>query len=180
MKRVLLAGATLLALTTTQPALAADAPVYKGPAPVATAAVNWTGFYVGGVVGYASASGIHCDYGPPDTCIPVTDPKGWNAGVTVGYNWQVANWVLGIEGDWSWASMRANAGDGGGFGCGTSCDTKINSFETARVRVGYAFDRFLPYVTAGIGWTQLEASIGNPVACFGLHDQDFLRSGRRT
>ena len=29
--------------------------------------------------------------------------------------------------------------------------------------MGYAFDRFLPYVTAGVAWTQLEASIGNPL-----------------
>ena len=60
-------------------------------APV-VATYNWTGFYIGGVVGYGWAKAQHCDYGPPDVCIPVTDPKGWNAGVTVGYNWQSANW----------------------------------------------------------------------------------------
>ena len=35
------------------------------------------------------------------------------------------------------------------------------------MRVGYAFDRLLPYVTAGAGWSQLDASIGNPVLASG-------------
>ena len=55
MKRILLAGATVLALTAAQPTLAADAPVYrKGPAPAA-ALFNWSGFYVGIQGGYGWA-----------------------------------------------------------------------------------------------------------------------------
>lgn len=118
-------------------------------------------------MGYGWANAQHCDYGPPDICIPVTNMHGWNAGVTIGYNWQLASWVLGVEGDWSWANLKVQSGDPVGFGCGTSCDTKIKSFETARVRVGYAFDRLLPYLTAGAGWSQLNASIGNPVLASG-------------
>ncbi len=174
MKRILLAGATLLALTAAQPTLAADAPVYKGPPPLAYALFNWSGLYVGGVVGYGWANGIHCDAssGPPVVCIPVTDPKGWGAGVTLGYNWQSGNWVLGVEGDWSWANMNAASPSPPGFGCGApagvdGCFTSIKSYGTARVRVGYAFDRFLPYLTAGAGWTQLQASIGNPTLASG-------------
>jgi outer membrane immunogenic protein len=150
-------------------ASAADMPV-KGPAykaPIATPVYDWTGLYIGGVVGYGWGKGIHCDGGPPVVCIPETDPKGWNAGITLGYNWQLANWVLGVEGDWSWANMTGHSPDPPGFGCATSCDTKIQSFETARARVGWAFDRFLPYVTAGAAWTQLSASLGNPVLASG-------------
>jgi outer membrane immunogenic protein len=149
-------------------ASAADMPT-KAPmaAPIAAPVYNWTGLYVGGVVGYGWAKAQHCDYGPPDVCIPVTDMKGWNGGITLGYNWQWANWVLGVEGDWSWANLTGHSPDPPGFGCGTSCDNKIKSFETARVRAGYAFDRFLPYVTAGAGWSQLNASIGNPVVASG-------------
>ena len=54
MKGFLLAGAAFAALVA-GPALAADlparTPVYK--APVVAAGYNWTGFYVGGNVGYA-------------------------------------------------------------------------------------------------------------------------------
>src|SRR5882672_4125806 len=79
----------------------------KAPIVKALVAVpyNWTGLYIGGVVGYGWAKAIHCDASPIEVCIPVTDMKGWNAGVTLGYNWQWANWVLGVEGDWSWANM---------------------------------------------------------------------------
>ncbi len=47
MKRILLAATAALAFAAAQPAIAADAPVYKGPAPVAAALFNWSGFYVG-------------------------------------------------------------------------------------------------------------------------------------
>jgi len=169
MKKLFVVAAAIAALGLVGSANAADMPV-KGPvykAPIVAPVYNWTGFYIGGVVGYGWGKGQHCDYGPPDLCVPDTNPKGWNAGVTIGYNWQSANWVLGVEGDWSWANMKGNSGNVVGFNCGTSCDTKYKSFETARARVGYAFDRLLPYVTAGAGWTQVDASIGNPVVASG-------------
>jgi outer membrane immunogenic protein len=140
-------------------ARAADiAPVYK--AAPAYAPYNWTGLYVGGVVGYGWGTNKHCDAGG---CTLDFDVDGWNAGATIGYNWQWANWVLGIEGDGSWANIKGSTPDSGCGGSGTTCDTKIKSFETIRGRVGYAFDRFLPYVTAGVAFTQLEASAFNPV-----------------
>jgi outer membrane immunogenic protein len=164
MKKFVIASLALVAFAA--PAFAADMPV---KAPVAVPVYDWTGLYVGGVVGYGWGKGIHCDAGS-GACVPETDPKGANAGITLGYNWQWANWVLGVEGDWSWANLKGSSPDVpgvGGFGCGGSCDTKIKSFETARVRVGWAFDRFLPYVTAGAAWTQLNASIGNPIVASG-------------
>ncbi len=63
--------------------------------------------------------------------------------------------------------MKGHSGNIAGFGCGGACDNKIKSFETARARVGYAFDRFLPYVTAGAAWTQLDASLGDPILASG-------------
>jgi outer membrane immunogenic protein len=164
----LLAG--VFSLGVVQMASAADMPVKAVRTPIAAPVYNWTGFYVGGVVGYGWGKGQHCDASPSAFCDPVTDPKGWNAGVTLGYNWQLANnIVLGVEGDWSWADMKATANTTATFGCGvgSACTTKIKSFETLRGRVGYAFDRFLPYVTAGAAWTQLDASIGNPATASG-------------
>ncbi len=111
----------------------AKAPVYK--APIAAPVYNWTGLYVGGVAGYGWADAVHCDASPaPGVCGPVTDMKGWNAGITLGYNWQWANWVLGVEGDWSWANMKGHSGNIAGFGCGGACDNKIKSFDGPRAR----------------------------------------------
>jgi outer membrane immunogenic protein len=57
MKKLLLGGAALLALAAASPAMAADmavkAPLYKAMAPI----YNWTGFYVGGNVGYSWGRG---------------------------------------------------------------------------------------------------------------------------
>jgi outer membrane immunogenic protein len=166
-KKFVVAAAAIAAFGFVNSANAADMPV-KAPlaARVAAPAYNWTGLYVGGVVGYGWAKGIHC--GPFAVgCLPETDPKGWNGGVTLGYNYQWTNWVFGVEGDWSWADMRASSsGVPGLFFCpNDSCVTKIKSFETARARVGWAFDRFLPYVTAGAAWTQLDAAfVGSPAS----------------
>lgn len=179
MRRFIGAIVGTAALSIASAALAADMPV-KAPlaARVAAPAYNWTGLYVGGVAGYGWGKGIHC--GPFAVgCLPETDPKGWNGGVTLGYNYQWANWVFGVEGDWSWADMRASSsGVSGLFLCpNDSCVTKIKSFETARARVGWAFDRFLPYVTAGAAWTQLEASLEGSSASGSTTKTSFVVGG---
>jgi outer membrane immunogenic protein len=162
----------LLGVGLAQIASAADmpvkAPVYK--APMMAPAYNWSGFYIGGVVGYGWGTSDHCDAstcGLPGVVYPAPDPKGWNAGVTLGYNWQSANWVLGVEGDWSWANMKGSDPGTLTFGCAGTCDTNIKSFGTVRGRIGYAFDRLLPYVTAGVAFTELNATIGTPVLAEG-------------
>lgn len=127
---------------------------------------NWTGFYIGGVGGYGWGTGQECQIG--FGCLapfPQMDPKGWSGGGTLGYNWQIANWVLGIEGDASWANIKASSPSIPGFGCIApagvdGCFSKIKSYETLRARAGWAFDRFLPYVTAGVAFSQLSASMG--------------------
>ena len=174
--KIVMLVAAALSLGFAQAAWAADMPA---KAPIVKAPVvmpfSWTGFYIGGVVGYGWATGQHCDR---DTCAlpgvvyPETDPNGWNGGITVGYNYQIAQWVLGLEGDWSWADMHGSSPSTTGFGCGATagvdgCFTKIKSFETARARVGYAFDRWLPYITAGAAFTQIDASLGTPTLASG-------------
>jgi outer membrane immunogenic protein len=170
--RLAVLAAVSIASVSLQSASAADMPA-KAPTavPVTTPLHNWSGFYFGGVVGYGWGRATHCDASPTTFCEPVTDPKGWNGGLTLGYNWQWTNWVLGIEGDLSWADLNAASASTAGFGCAPAgadgCRTKIKSYETLRGRLGWAFDRVLPYVTAGAAWTQLHASIGNPTVSSG-------------
>ena len=138
MRKLLLASAGLCVLSAFAPAMAADlaaAPRYT-KAPAAPVAIyNWTGFYVGGFGGYASEN----------TSI---DPKvkGGFAGGTIGYNWQTGPAVFGLEGDIDWSNIRGSSTCGAGF----SCETKNSWLATARGRVGYAFDRFMPFVTGGL------------------------------
>ena len=99
MKKVLLAALMAGAASS---AMAADLPTRKAPpAPQVYAAppvFSWTGFYVGvnGGWGGGSSGG---DFG---------SPTGGLVGGTVGYNYQVGQFVAGLEGDWDWADLNKN------------------------------------------------------------------------
>jgi outer membrane immunogenic protein len=142
MKKVLLATVAVAALGTA-PAFAADlaAKTYT-KAPALAPLPTWAGFYIGGMGGYASqeSDGI----------------KGGFAGGTIGYNWQAANIVYGIEADAAWADINASAAGivavpGVGLVAATATD-KIDSTGSVRGRIGYAFNTVLLYGTAGYAW----------------------------
>ena len=152
MKRILLASAAMLALTgLVGTANAADLPrqMYTKAPPMAAPYYNWTGFYVGvnGGGGWGSA-----DWNSTGS----SDVSGGLVGGTVGYNWQFGTWVLGAEGDIDWADISGSTTSG----CigGTSCTTQNNWLGTARGRVGYAFDRWMPYLTGGAAFGDVQAS----------------------
>jgi outer membrane immunogenic protein len=137
MKKIAIFAAALVALAFSAPANAADIPA-KGPYYKAAAPVfNWTGFYVGGHVGYGWAednTGVEAD--------------GVLGGVQLGYNWQLSrNWVFGIETDIAATDMTSAAG------------VSLDYIGTVRARVGYAADRTLFYVTGGYAYTELSTGL---------------------
>src|SRR5882762_6191261 len=150
MRRVLLTTIAVLAVAATA-AVAADLPramPAKAPAYVPIG-YNWTGFYVGINGGYAWGSSRWSAFGSN------ANPSGGMVGGTAGYNWQAAGspWVFGLEGDLDWTNIKDSAVCGG-----VTCQTKNNWFGTVRGRVGYAWDRFMPYVTAGAAFGDIEAN----------------------
>ena len=154
MKKLLLAGVALIALGTIS-ASAADIQrrqmPAKAPAYVPPPIYNWTGFYVGinGGGGWGRS-----DFSAPFASSSF-DTSGGVAGGTIGYNWQAGQVVFGLEGDFDWSNIR-----GSGF-CGglTTCEIRNNWLATARGRLGYAFDRFMPYVTGGLAVGDIKTSI---------------------
>ncbi len=50
------AAAVAITVALSGPIMAADAPVRKGPAPIAAPMFDWSGFYIGGHVGYGRTS----------------------------------------------------------------------------------------------------------------------------
>ena len=130
-------------------------PVYKGVSPV-VAYYNWTGFYVGINAGYG--------FGTSTWTFPAVSPKptGFLAGGTVGYNYQVGSIVYGIEGDFDYANVK------GSVTCAVvlTCETKNTYLGTIRGRLGYAFDRWLPYITAGGAYGNVKAT-ATPIALGG-------------
>jgi outer membrane immunogenic protein len=148
MKRLVLAGVSTVAIVAMMTAAnAADlsrrnALPTKAPAYV-EAVYNWTGFYAGINGGYG--------FGNSEWSSPAGtsnfDINGGLVGGTVGYNYQMGRAVFGLEGDIDWSDIHGSTAS---VPClGSSCETKNSWLGTARGRIGYAFDRFLPYVTAG-------------------------------
>ena len=148
MKRVFLASVALMALTGA--AAAADLPPAPAPyykAPYAAPYYNWTGFYLGvnGGGGFGRSSWDSTGS---------FDLTGALAGGTIGYNYQYGRAVIGAEGDIDWSGMKGSTT----AGCAAGCQTSDSWLSTVRARLGYAADRFLPYVTGGAAFGDIQAS----------------------
>ena len=152
---------------------AADMPV-KAPPPV-TAFYNWTGFYVGGNLGYSiGRDPSTVSFGPPfiqHAPSFTLVPAGWLAGGQFGYNWQTGHLVFGLEADWQWTGQKDSAcvifcasPPGGNYPFFTE-EQKLKWFGTARARIGYAVDHWLWYLTGGAAWGRVETDVtaGNNV-----------------
>lgn len=136
---------------------AADLPL---KARVAKTVYDWTGFYVGGHFGYGDAS-----FGPGTNPLPeqgVVLPHsatGFSGGYQLGYNRQLANRVvLGIEADATFTGPRdivAHERSPAPF------NTTIDYVGTVRGRIGYAFDRFMPFVTGGFAWGHTHINVND-------------------
>jgi len=156
MKRLtLLAMAGLMAAAWAAPSLGADLPrpAYKAPVYVAPG-FSWTGFYVGinGGYGWAKSS-----WSSAVTSGDVS-PKGWLIGGTLGYNMQTGNFVWGLEGDVDLSTIKGSTSGGTGVCATPGCESRNRWFGTARGRIGYAFDRWLPYLTGGAAFGDVKMS----------------------
>ena len=74
-------------------------------------------------------------------------------GGTLGYNMQFGSAVFGVEADIDWSGVKGSTTTN----CPLGCETKNTWFGTARGRIGYAFDRFLPYFTGGAAFGDIQA-----------------------
>ncbi|HRF10369.1 MAG TPA: porin family protein [Xanthobacteraceae bacterium] len=145
----------IAALAVAGSASAADLPVYKAvPAP----AFTWDGTYIGGTVGYGWGDSFHFQ-GAANT-LPF-DIDGMVAGVTLGKNWQRGAFVFGIETDISYSDISGTSPSNNGFGCGGLCATSLEWFGTFRGRIGLANGPFLPYITGGLAYGRIKASIAD-------------------
>jgi outer membrane immunogenic protein len=148
-----------IALGAVQSASAADIarPVYKA-APVVMA-YNWSGFYVGGNVGWGWGEVETNDiFGFSATA----KPDGFFGGGQIGWNWQAPGspWVWGVEVDSQWADLKEDWNWFGAGGAVANAYAKIDYFGTARGRIGYAWDRVMVYGTGGIAWGNVELGGG--------------------
>jgi outer membrane immunogenic protein len=164
MKRFVLAGVGMLAMLgagatanaadlSRRAAMPVKAPLY--------APYNWTGLYVGingggawGRSDWTSAAGTTGNF----------NVNGGLVGGTLGYNWQTPNnLVFGLETDIDWTDIKGSTACAAG-----TCETRNNYLGTARGRIGYAFNRVMPYITGGLAYGDVR-----PGLVGGSQDNDF-------
>jgi outer membrane immunogenic protein len=168
MKRLLLTTVSALALISARPSLAADLgtrlPVKAPPAMVR--AFSWTGCYLGGHVGWGWGQKTFADtpngdlvdfFIPgPQTSMDFTT-NGFLGGGQIGCDYQFAtNWVVGVEGNFSWADISGSNTVPGGILNNTpltvTADAKTDWLASVTGRLGYAWDHWLLYAKGGAAW----------------------------
>src|SRR5258705_8817521 len=142
MSKFIAAGVGLFAILSASTASAADAKLKPRvvKAPLAAPVLSWTGFYLGGHVGYlwgktrAEENGVVTEPGAPT--------NGVVGGVLGGYNVQINSYyVFGIEADFGWSNAH---------GTGDAVITIIelpNHYDVrwtshVRVRGGFLYDPY--------------------------------------
>jgi len=144
--------------------LAADLPVpaptprvaYVPPPPLYT----WTGIYLGINGGYAFGTS---SWSNPVFTTGNFNTNGWLVGGTLGGNYQIGQFVIGLEGDGDWTNINGTTNFDG---CATfaGCKTSNDWLATVRGRAGWAWDRTLFYATGGAAFGNIQANLGvNPV-----------------
>ena len=150
MKRFVFAFVALAATTAIATAadLASRGPYYPPPAPVYAQVFNWTGFYIGINGGGGFGSSNWDSTGSRNV-------SGGVIGGTAGYNYQFGQAVVGIEGDIDWSGINGTTNNS----CPPGCKTSNSWLATVRGRLGYAADRFMPFVTGGAAFGNVRASM---------------------
>jgi outer membrane immunogenic protein len=155
----------------------ADMPMKAAPPPVAY--YSWTGFYLGGNIGYGVGSNRaqatdNIVFGAAPVLVntmaadAAVAPAGAIGGVQFGYNWQAgANWLVGLETDLQGSAQKATS-------CTIECDNtpgagrvpntfttmqSLQYFGTIRGRLGVADRGTLFYATAGGAYGRLNETL---------------------
>jgi outer membrane immunogenic protein len=169
MKRTLLTTVVLIAAL---PASAADLhrpppAVPPAPAPIVAAIYTWTGFYIGGHIGWGSAELETTLVDPFFPFVAGTrfggeGADGFLGGVQAGFNWQAGAWVFGVEAQASWADITREGtitavGPGGSNTLVHS--TSIDVLGSLAARLGVAFNNALIYAKGGAAFLDWSSSV---------------------
>ena len=149
-------------------ALAADLPA-KAPAYVPAPVFNWSGLY-GGIHGGWGWGDVTYVFPPggggPGIFAPITggsfgkDIDGGVLGGHFGGNYQVGNWVAGLEGSVAWTGLKGTATDPFGPSGGiTTYDSRLKWLATLTPRLGYAANNWLLYVKGGLAAGEVDSDL---------------------
>jgi outer membrane immunogenic protein len=173
MKKFLLGTVALVALGATAPALAADLaarPVYSKAPAYAAPIYNWTGFYIGGHIGGEFGG----NNGFPGT-LNNSNSGSFLGGLQGGADYQFApNWVVGIEGQYSWLGNNNNVT----FPNGSIYTNNQRGLGSVTGRLGYTWGPALLYAKGGYAYSNYNESLFNggvavPYALNGSHHDGY-------
>jgi outer membrane immunogenic protein len=180
MKRMLLGVVGLVALCAAGPAVAADLaprPYVKAPPPMVAAIYDWSGFYVG--INGGGASSRDCWTATSSNGAAITpnlsegchNATGGLVGGQIGYRWQAASWVFGVEGQGDWADLKGSNPSLIALIPYTN-QTKVDAIGLLTGQVGYAWNNVLLYVKGGAAVTDNKYTsffpVGNVFAAAGV------------
>lgn len=143
----------LAGLAAAAPAFAGDLPPYSpppAPAPFVPA-YSWTGLYLGGQIGYGWGTDTLTVF--PFGFGTNFSPNGVLGGAHVGYNFQMNQFVAGLEGDVEGTGISRKFSPGG-----VLYSTQIPVQGSIRGRLGVALDRVLLYATGGAAFAGFDTS----------------------
>ncbi|HEY2528571.1 MAG TPA: outer membrane beta-barrel protein [Xanthobacteraceae bacterium] len=143
------AVAVSLESTVADAADAAGPPAYRVPPPPPPY-YNWSGFYVGAHAGVGWSDGGG------------SNSSGFVGGGQAGFNYQMNQWVWGLEGDISGTSIRDTASAavvGPGAVLSSNATASLDWIATVTPRVGYAFDNWLVYGKVGGAWAHASGNV---------------------
>jgi outer membrane immunogenic protein len=179
MKRAITLGLGALALTgLTLPSAAADLgarPIGKAPIMAPAPVFSWTGCYVGGFVGgaFPERDVTNFDRGiSPAFAVAYNDGinHSWITGLdssfigggTLGcnYQWPGTSFVVGIEGEVGFLSMKGSAADPLSPALDTFASTRVGDwYGMITGRVGWAINTVLLYGKAGAAFIDVEHNV---------------------
>ena len=122
------------------------------------ATFDWSGPYIGVFGAAVAVDGSYdatCTNIVPCATPTFTDMEhsgiGYAYGILGGWNYQIDDLVLGIEGDWAFGSTVATNDE-----VTVDTDLSFNNIATLRARAGWSFDNTLLYVTGGMAAVDME------------------------
>ena len=161
MNKLYSAAIGLVALGLAAPASAADLvarPYTKAP-PMVAAAYDWSGFYIG--LNGGGASSRKCwditSFNFLGVIVPANpaiaegchDATGGVVGGQIGYRWQSAAWVFGLEAQGDWANLRGTNTSTFPLFVNVGNRTRIDAIGLFTGQIGYAVNNVLFYVKGG-------------------------------
>ena len=150
------AFATVAIATGANAADMAARPYVKAPPPAVVSVYDWSGFYIGGNGGYGTSR--NCWNFVSFAGAPFTAGEGCHnadgavAGGQVGYRWQSASWVFGLEAQGDWADLRGASVSSPAFVVAPgdlTINSRVRAFGLFTGQVGWAWNNVLLYVKGG-------------------------------